>query len=260
MDTNPKPFVFVLMPFAKEFNNTYQLGIKSACEGAGAYCERVDEQFYDGDIIQRVYNQIAKADIIVADMTGRNPNVFYETGYAHALNKRVVLLTQNVKDIPFDLQHYSHVVYDGNDIVDLKKQLETRIRWSIENPQKSLTSVDIDLEFIINNVPLFDYPGVKVQLTEYEEERFSRTRVRREGSLIVSIHNKTSKVIDHESFDFALVLPDLYVIDDRNYSTHYNGCYVWNFQLTKRLFPDAWDSLTINLVSHTTIPSPLTKS
>jgi nucleoside 2-deoxyribosyltransferase len=57
-------------------------------------------------VLERVYNQIAKADIIVAEMTGRNANVFYETGYAHALNKRVVLLTQNANDIPFDLKHY----------------------------------------------------------------------------------------------------------------------------------------------------------
>jgi hypothetical protein len=53
---------------------------------------------YEGTILQRIYNQIAKADIIVSDMTGKNPNVFYETGYAHALNKQVILLTQNKED------------------------------------------------------------------------------------------------------------------------------------------------------------------
>ena len=44
-------------------------------------------------------------------MTGRNPNVFYETGYAHALGKHVILLTQEAKDIPFDLKHYQHIIY-----------------------------------------------------------------------------------------------------------------------------------------------------
>jgi hypothetical protein len=92
--TNAKPFVFVLMPFQADFDDIYHVGIKSACSSVGAYCERVDEQIFLENILERVYNQISKADIVVSEMTGRNPNVFYETGYAHALNKRVILLTQ----------------------------------------------------------------------------------------------------------------------------------------------------------------------
>ena len=65
--------------------------------------------FVEG-ILERVFNQISKADVIVADMTGRNPNVFYEAGYAHALNKVVVLVTQKTDDIPFDLKHGSDPV------------------------------------------------------------------------------------------------------------------------------------------------------
>jgi hypothetical protein len=64
--TAPKPFVFVLMPFAEEFDDTYKIGIKEACIKAGAYCERVDEQLFDGTILDRIFNQIAKADVIVA--------------------------------------------------------------------------------------------------------------------------------------------------------------------------------------------------
>ena len=75
-----------------------------------------------------------KADLIVADLTGRNPNVFYETGYAHALNKRVILLTQRAEDIPFDLKDYPHVVYGGR-IFQLKPELEKRIRWFLANPE-----------------------------------------------------------------------------------------------------------------------------
>jgi hypothetical protein len=56
--TSPKPFVFVLMPFAKEYNDTYKLGIKEACEDAGAYCERVDEQIFTERILDRVYNTL----------------------------------------------------------------------------------------------------------------------------------------------------------------------------------------------------------
>lgn len=130
--TKPKPFVFTIMPFDVSFDDIYILGIRQACEDAGAYCERVDEQIFQETILQRIYNQIAKADVIIADMTGRNPNVFYEAGYAHALGKRVILLTQNIDDIPFDLKYYPHIVYSGK-IVNLKK-IERRIRWAISNP------------------------------------------------------------------------------------------------------------------------------
>ena len=99
-ETQAKPFVFVLMPFKEDFDDIYKFGIKQACEEAGVNCERVDEQMFDESILERIYNQIEKANIVVADMTGRNPNVFYETGYARALEKRVILLTQKAEDIP----------------------------------------------------------------------------------------------------------------------------------------------------------------
>ena len=133
MTTAPKPFVFVLMPFAEEFNDLYNFGIRQACEDAGAYCERVDEQHFDGRILDRVYNQIATAKFVVAVMSGRNANVFYEVGYAHALNKRVILLMDNVNEIPFDLSAYPHIIYSN--ITKLKEELSSRLRSLIAQPE-----------------------------------------------------------------------------------------------------------------------------
>ena len=95
-----KPFVITLMPFDEGFNDIYKLGIKAVCEDEGAYCERVDEQIFQGSILDRIINQISKADIIIGDMSGRNPNVFFEVGYAKALDKKVILLTSKTEDIP----------------------------------------------------------------------------------------------------------------------------------------------------------------
>lgn len=150
--SSPKPFVFVLMPFANEFTDIYELGIKAACVEAGAYCERVDEQIFEGSMLERIYNQISKADILISDMTGKNPNVFYETGYAHALGKRVILLTQKSEDIPFDLKHYSHIVYGGG-IVKLKNELVNRISYYLENPQSPATG-EHELKFKVNDIDL----------------------------------------------------------------------------------------------------------
>ena len=131
-----KHMAFVLMPFNTQFDDVYKRGIKSACEEAGIKCERVDEQIFDESILDRIYNQIRKADIIIADLSIRNVNVFYETGYAHALGKRVILLTQVSENIPFDLMHYPHIVY-GQNISRLKEHLVKRIKWIIKNSRKN---------------------------------------------------------------------------------------------------------------------------
>lgn len=163
--TRPRRFVFVLMPFTDDFDDVYKLGIKPACDEAGGYCERVDEQIFHESILERIYNQINKADLIIADMTGRNPNVFYETGYAHALGKKVILLTQKSEDIPFDLKHYPHVVYGGR-ISALKDALVTRVGWYLEQDQpaaEDATSHQV-LEFYIGKQLITE--GAKIRIPE----------------------------------------------------------------------------------------------
>jgi hypothetical protein len=139
MSTAPKPFVFVLMPFDAAFNDTYRFGIKDAAADVGAYAERLDEQIFSEGMLDRIFNQISKADVIVADMTGRTPNVFYEVGYAHALNKVVLLLTKDAADIPFDLKHRQHIVYGGS-IEQLRKDLVERLHWAIAEAERAKTA------------------------------------------------------------------------------------------------------------------------
>ncbi len=103
-------------------------------------------------MLDRIYNEIAKADLMVADLTCRNPNVFYETGYAHALGKRVILLTKNADDIPFDLKHHFHIVY--GDISNLKEKLGARARHFFLNPAESTADPFRLLSLLANGVEL----------------------------------------------------------------------------------------------------------
>lgn len=132
-----KPFVFVVMQFSPEWNDVYEVGIRPACTDAGADCQRVDEQIFLENMLERIYRQIEDADIVVAEMSGRNPNVYYEVGYSHGVRKPVILLTREAEDIPFDLRQYPHIVY-GNSIATLKRELERKVRWSVENTQSAL--------------------------------------------------------------------------------------------------------------------------
>ena len=126
--TEVKPFAFVLMPFSSDFDDIYKYGIKKTAEELGIVAERVDEQHFSETILERVYRQIENSDFIVADMTGKNANVFYEVGYAHAKGKLCALVTQSATDIPFDLKHHTHVIYDGT-IGDLAEKLLPKLEW-----------------------------------------------------------------------------------------------------------------------------------
>lgn len=166
--TTPKPFIFILMPFDIEFDDIYKFGIKGAAEDVGAYAERVDEQIFSEGILERIFNQISKADVIVADMTGRNPNVFYEVGYAHALGKIVLLLTQEANDIPFDLKHRPHTVYAGK-IDTLREELTRKLNWAISESKRkknqisseqfllSISGIAIPEDYSYDNVPVISF-------------------------------------------------------------------------------------------------------
>lgn len=139
-----KLFAFVLMPFDASFGDTYFLGIKEAADKLGITAERVDEQvFHREGILQRIYNQIEVADFIIADMTGKNPNVFYEVGYAHAKGKTCILLTANASDIPFDLKHQRHIIYSS--IKDLIQKLSADLSFLKGDLQAKGPSITVEL-------------------------------------------------------------------------------------------------------------------
>lgn len=140
-----KLFAFVLMPFSSEFDDVYRLGIKAAVEENHMKAERVDEQFYSESMLDRIYSQITSCDVVIADMSEKNPNVFYEVGYAHAKNKSCILLTSDAQDIPFDLKHRRHIVY-GSSIVKLKSALSKDLK-AITNEIRS-QRVPITIEIV----------------------------------------------------------------------------------------------------------------
>lgn len=119
--------VFVIMPFSSEFDRIYQQGIKEPISGLGLNCMRVDEDIYLDGIMKRIRELIAKANLIVAEISYSNPNVMYELGLAHAMNKKVIILSKSIDSVPFDLRHIPIVVY-GSNIEDLKVKLTKYIK------------------------------------------------------------------------------------------------------------------------------------
>jgi hypothetical protein len=119
---------FVLMPFAPQYAEVYDT-IVEAIEGPDLNfeCSRADELFGGGHILEDILRLIGTAEIVIADVTGRNPNVFYELGIAHMAKDlaNVLILAQTMDDVPFDLRHYRCTKYEQSKpgLRQLKKDL-----------------------------------------------------------------------------------------------------------------------------------------
>lgn len=119
--------VFVIMPFSQQWSDDiWQQVLKPAVQEMGMTAIRADD-LYGQNIMEDVWQSILKAAIVICDTTGRNPNVFYELGIAHTLGKKVLLLTQNIDDIPFDLRALRHIEYQvtisgGNQLKETVKK------------------------------------------------------------------------------------------------------------------------------------------
>jgi hypothetical protein len=157
---------FVLMPFDSLFQTQYERVIRPAVEELGLKCIRGDEIYSKPNIMSDVWKSIRKSRLIIAELTNRNANVFYEIGLAHAIGKPIILLTRNEDDVPFDLKSLRYRYYDVNDPFwgeNLRDAIQSMIRNVVE--QKSfatyLDGISIDV-----TVPA---PPKKVDVERYEE-------------------------------------------------------------------------------------------
>jgi hypothetical protein len=132
---------FVMMPFGHWFDLYYKELFIPAIKDAGMEPFRADELFSTGTVIEQIWEQIQKSKILLADLTGKNANVFYELGLAHAARKPVVFLSGNLEDVPFDLRHLRVIVYDIHDPFwgeKLKASLTAYLKNAKNEPAKSI--------------------------------------------------------------------------------------------------------------------------
>lgn len=133
---------FVMMPFADPIGQYYSLIYKPAIEKAGLIPVRADDDiFKTGKIIDQIWQGITSAKVLVAELTTRNANVYYELGLAHALQKPVVLISSNEQDVPFDLHHIRVIYYDitdpfwGTKLID---KIAENVVSALKNPEEAL--------------------------------------------------------------------------------------------------------------------------
>jgi len=133
---------FVMMPFKDPYGSYYEKIYKQAIEKAGLKPVRADDEIFGtGKIIDQIWTGINSARVLIAELTTRNANVFYELGLAHALKKPVVLVSSNEQDVPFDLNHIRVIYYDvtdpfwGQKLID---KVSENILSAIRNPEEAV--------------------------------------------------------------------------------------------------------------------------
>jgi hypothetical protein len=133
---------FVMQPFASPLGDYYEKIYRPAIEKTGLRPVRADADiFATGKIMDQVWSGISSASVLVAELTSRNPNVFYELGLAHASKKPVVLVSSREEDVPFDLQHIRVIYYDMSDPfwgAKLIEKVAENILSALNNPEEAV--------------------------------------------------------------------------------------------------------------------------
>ena len=121
---------FTIMPFGGWFDDYYAIIYKPAIEAAGLSACRADDLYRPSAIVTDIWNYTKSSKLILADLSGKNPNVFYELGLAHALAKPAILIAESMDDVPFDLRALRVLEYNKNQ-PRWGDHLQTRIEKAI---------------------------------------------------------------------------------------------------------------------------------
>lgn len=142
---------FVIMPFSStksctkfEWSEIFENVIEPAVEKSGFNykCQRANLHY--GSIIEDILDNLNRSDLVIADITDRNPNVLYELGVRHTIGGPAIVIAQNKADIPIDLLPYSFKIYGWKTEAErkkFKKEIKEAIAYLEQNPHKAVSPV-----------------------------------------------------------------------------------------------------------------------
>ena len=209
--STPESICFVISPIGKEgtdiysdFKEVLDYIIKPAFEESG-YSHKViraDEIDRSGSFIKDILESIYSAHIVIADLTGQNPNVFYELGVRHSLRPRTILIARNLDDIPSDLREYRTIIYDttAKAAATFKKRIKTFLTEMHKEPERPDNPVLDRLGSITENKLI----QIEAERDKLKEELSKYLSGKLPKSLSVSQQKQSSEVV--KRFDRILKL------------------------------------------------------
>jgi hypothetical protein len=161
---------FVIMPFGGWLDKYYEDIYVPAIESVGLEPHRADDLFRPSTIVNDIWAYTKRAKLLLADLSGKNPNVFYELGLAHALAKPAILIAESMEDIPFDLRALRIITYNKN-APDWGKLLMTKLQSSmkevIESPAEAVLPAFLSVK---NEVGKTTVTGKEREFIEIKQE------------------------------------------------------------------------------------------
>lgn len=178
---------FVIMPFSPRYQTEYDRVIRPAVEDAGLTCERADEIYSRPHVMGDIWKSLRSSRMVIAELTERNPNVFYEIGLAHPLAKPVIVITRSEDDVPFDLKSLRYLHYNIREPFwgeNLRKDLARMIKKLLEEKEYGTVFDDIKLVGKVEykkgkkppakrQLPAFNLTGVWSGEMEVEDESYN---------------------------------------------------------------------------------------
>lgn len=140
---------FVMMPFGDPFDDYYNELYKPAIEEVDFIPKRADSLFRPSPIIKDIWEYINKSKILIADITDLNGNVMYELGLAHAIAKPVIIISDSIENVPFDLRFLRILIYDKRKPKwgeNLKEKIKKSINEIIESPTDSILPAFLNIK------------------------------------------------------------------------------------------------------------------
>jgi hypothetical protein len=192
-----KPVAFVIMPFAKEFLSGFSDIIKPAAERAGLACLRADEEAL-GHIHTDLFERIFDSPVVIADISGDNPNVFYELGVVHSLASKTITIAREdfLSKVPFDIAPYRVLVYprSPSELADEKEKAMygAAVEKVIQQLSSELLRVIQNGEVIPN--PIQDFIKGRSPLTSIETQYIDKLSANFEEELLRQTKNKVIHV------------------------------------------------------------------
>jgi hypothetical protein len=161
---------FVIMPFGQPFERYYLNIFVPAITAVGLKPLRADSIFAPSTIMADVWRYTRQAIVVLADVTGKNPNVFYELGLAHAAGKPVVVVTNSLEDVPFDLKGLRVIEYDKQNEAwgtILKESITAAMKATLDDPERAVPAIFLDSQI---SKPLKDIDPISLQLRQILDE------------------------------------------------------------------------------------------
>src|SRR6185436_18988176 len=124
--------IFAAMPFSGLYEDAFFVAITYAAEKVGAAAKRVDQDPFEGDVVERIETLIRSSAAVVADLSESRPNVLYEVGFARALGiPTIPICSTPLSDLPFDVRNWNTLAYAKGRTHELRERLAERIRAAL---------------------------------------------------------------------------------------------------------------------------------